>query len=212
MSSIESRLKDGAIPTKQKIILATLLLFSKKGYSETSVRDIALSVGFTASSMYNHFPSKKDILIYMLNDYSENIHNMLSDPNTFINIKNNPTAEGLMECWNFVFDILSDDYLKTMLFVMMQEQHRNDDIRIFVDKTFNEIETYIIKIFDILKEQNVIREDMDSDYWVKIFTSITYSIPNRYMLNSSDEIANSGIDLRNILHDTFQTIFKLYGV
>ena len=47
--------------TKEKILVNSLRLFSKKGYNGTSVRDIAYSVGIKESSLYNHFKSKQDI-------------------------------------------------------------------------------------------------------------------------------------------------------
>ena len=47
--------------TKQKIILKALELFSERGYDAVSVGKIAAAVGIRASSLYNHFPSKRAI-------------------------------------------------------------------------------------------------------------------------------------------------------
>ena len=47
--------------TKQKIILKALELFSERGYDAVSVGEIASAVGIRASSLYNHFPSKRAI-------------------------------------------------------------------------------------------------------------------------------------------------------
>ena len=47
--------------TKQKIILKALELFSERGYDAVSVGEIAAAVGIRASSLYNHFPSKRAI-------------------------------------------------------------------------------------------------------------------------------------------------------
>ena len=47
--------------TKQKIILKALELFSDRGYDAVSVGEIASAVGIRASSLYNHFPSKRAI-------------------------------------------------------------------------------------------------------------------------------------------------------
>lgn len=48
--------------TKEKILNAALTLFSEKGYNAVSVRHIAAEVGIKASSLYNHFENKQDIL------------------------------------------------------------------------------------------------------------------------------------------------------
>ena len=45
--------------TKEKILDTALELFSRHGYDGASVRDIARAVGIRASSLYNHFPSKR---------------------------------------------------------------------------------------------------------------------------------------------------------
>jgi AcrR family transcriptional regulator len=48
--------------TKQKIFDSAIDLFSKKGFSGVSIREIARSVGIKESSLYNHFKNKDDIL------------------------------------------------------------------------------------------------------------------------------------------------------
>lgn len=47
--------------TKEKIIDEALTLFSQRGYSGVSVKEIAGAVGIKDSSIYKHFSSKKDI-------------------------------------------------------------------------------------------------------------------------------------------------------
>ncbi|MBP7821567.1 MAG: TetR family transcriptional regulator [Saprospiraceae bacterium] len=49
--------------SKRNIILhEAALLFREKGYSATTMRDIAFKVGIEAASLYNHISSKQDIL------------------------------------------------------------------------------------------------------------------------------------------------------
>ncbi len=47
---------------REQIIEEAILLFKEKGYSATTVRDIADKVGMEAASLYNHIKSKDDIL------------------------------------------------------------------------------------------------------------------------------------------------------
>jgi len=47
---------------KEEIKSAAARLFRKKGYSATSMRDIATAVGIKAASIYNHFKGKQDLL------------------------------------------------------------------------------------------------------------------------------------------------------
>lgn len=48
--------------TKEKILQTALKLFSKKGFSAVSVREIAGALGLTQSALYKHYPSKQAIL------------------------------------------------------------------------------------------------------------------------------------------------------
>lgn len=47
---------------REEIIQLAASLFRKRGYSSTSVRDIAREIGMEASSLYNHIRSKQEIL------------------------------------------------------------------------------------------------------------------------------------------------------
>lgn len=47
--------------TKQKILTVALELFSKKGYSAVSIRDICNRVGIKESTVYYHFKNKQEI-------------------------------------------------------------------------------------------------------------------------------------------------------
>jgi len=46
---------------KNKIILSALELFSKQGFYNTTIADIAKKIEISVGSMYNYFPSKKDL-------------------------------------------------------------------------------------------------------------------------------------------------------
>jgi AcrR family transcriptional regulator len=48
--------------TKDTIFDVSINLFSKKGFNNVSIRDIAGEVGIKQSSLYNHFSSKDEIL------------------------------------------------------------------------------------------------------------------------------------------------------
>ena len=56
-----------------EIFLSSVELFSRNGYENVSVRDIAASNGMRAPSLYNHFPSKEAILCQMYEFYCQNV-------------------------------------------------------------------------------------------------------------------------------------------
>ena len=57
--------------TKERIIDTAITLFSDRGYEKVSMRDIAGTVGIKASSIYNHFLSKQDILKSVYESYAK---------------------------------------------------------------------------------------------------------------------------------------------
>ena len=58
-------------PTKEKIYRAAVSMFTDDGYSNVSMRDLAKTVGIKHASIYNHFESKKDILLGLYRAYTE---------------------------------------------------------------------------------------------------------------------------------------------
>lgn len=57
--------------TKDRIAQEALYLFSEKGYTATSVRDIAAAVGIKDSSLYIHYESKQKIFDYVIEKYAK---------------------------------------------------------------------------------------------------------------------------------------------
>jgi AcrR family transcriptional regulator len=53
----------GELTTEARILEVASRLFYERGYNATPMRDLAEAVGIKASSFYNHFESKQDILV-----------------------------------------------------------------------------------------------------------------------------------------------------
>jgi AcrR family transcriptional regulator len=85
MAKIESK-KDGS--KKEVIISKASRLFREKGFSATSMRDLAENVGVEAASLYNHINSKAEILqeicFKVANKFMSHIEDINSRPITAI--------------------------------------------------------------------------------------------------------------------------------
>ncbi|SIS48789.1 TetR/AcrR family transcriptional regulator [Salimicrobium flavidum] len=54
--------------TRDKIIQVSIELFANTGFQNTSLKDIATGVGIKKPSLYNHFESKEDIFLTVLEE------------------------------------------------------------------------------------------------------------------------------------------------
>ena len=55
--------------TAKGLLIAARDLFVLNGYAAVSMREIALKLGINAGAIYNHFPSKQEILFRLLEDH-----------------------------------------------------------------------------------------------------------------------------------------------
>ncbi|MGH2727059.1 MAG: TetR/AcrR family transcriptional regulator, partial [Actinomycetota bacterium] len=63
--------------TAARIEEAALELFFVRGYKSTSMRDIAQALGITAAALYNHYPSKDQILYAMVSRLHQELEGAL---------------------------------------------------------------------------------------------------------------------------------------
>lgn len=64
---------DGDDATFAAILDAAVRVFGSRGYHGTSVRDIAEAAGLSPGSLYNHFSSKHDLLVVILERSLDNL-------------------------------------------------------------------------------------------------------------------------------------------
>ena len=208
---LDSNLKKRS--TKQKILDSAIDLFAKKGYTETTVRELASLVGVKEASLYNHFPSKNAILEFILEEYSQiTIDSFISD--NLSSLSENPTADDILSCMTLFFPEGKEEYYLKELYVILQEQHRNPVVSKFMSEQFilrNEqaVKTIVIK----LKEFRVLREDTEPDFWAKMHSSLLYTFSSRMLLGIGDNSPGySGMDMVEMMRTIYDMMLKTCGV
>jgi len=213
MRSVEINHESGIESTKQKILMCAVDLFSKKGYTETSVRDIVSVVGINPGSLYNHFSSKDELLKYMLNDFADRCHDIFKSMDMPIMLQKDPTPAGIMSCFQEVLNSLSDDYIYKVGCVLFHEHHRNALVRDFVVSFIQEIENYVEIIIISLKNMKIIRDDTDHDFWTKTTSSVMIAFLDRTMMGfGKGSPGYKGLGMRGILLYLYDMLFKVYSV
>ena len=196
--------------TKQKILESAIDLFAMKGYTETTIRELAAVVGVKEASIYNHFPSKNAILEYILEEYKQQITTVFFDQGGLAGLKENPTADGILSCMMLVFPEDKVDYYMKELWVILQEQHRNPVVRKFMSEEFIlSTEQVLEAIIGKLKEFNILRPDTDPDFWVKAHSSLIYAFASRLLLGIGDSSPGfSGMGMIDLLKNLYDIMLK----
>ncbi|MDR3269997.1 MAG: TetR/AcrR family transcriptional regulator [Peptococcaceae bacterium] len=198
--------------TKQLIMLAAIELFAKKGYRETSVREIAAASNITEASMYNHFSSKNEILSNILDDYAKFGDANFVESEHMAKLQANPTPEGILSCMTIVF-LQSEKRHLLELFVLLQEQHRNPVVNAFIrENVILSAEIRVRLILQTLIDLKHLSPDLDMDYWCKIHSSVVYAFANRTALGLGDyDPEYEGHTMRQLLCITYEIMFRLHG-
>jgi AcrR family transcriptional regulator len=188
-------------------------LFAEKGYTETSVRELAAIVGITEASIYNHFSSKSAMMEYILKDYATKTAALFNTSKLLV-LRDNPTPEGILSCLTNRFPQGEEEHYLKALYVILQEQHRNPIVRDFVvNGIIRGCEERIKMIIDTLKEYGHIRPEADGDYWAKLHSCVIYAFANRAMLGIKDYSPDYvGLDMNGLLLANYKLLFQLYGV
>ena len=138
--------QDDKVSTKDRILYASIDLFSQKGYDGVSMRDIAAAVDIKGSSIYKHYTSKQEIFECILNTmdkrYEEamrDIHAPQGEMKDIVKGYLHIPKERLLEIVNGMFNyFLMDEYAVKFRRILMMEQYRNDKFRETMQKIYYE--------------------------------------------------------------------------
>ena len=206
-STLRDILKDDT-PTKQKIMICALDLFSSKGYSETTIRDIASAVGITSGSIYGHFSSKEEIIQFMLNDYAVRTKDMFRKLDIVPILQKKPTGEGITSCVMKSISILTDDlYYGSLVHLIHQEQHRIALFGSFVLLRLQDTIDFVERVFSVLKDMNVISANAAPKYWGFYAYSVLHLVPTCEALKKVQKTSGYSIkDLAPMLCKLFDAM------
>lgn len=156
--------------TKDKIFDTALDLFSKKGYDSVSVRTVASEVGIKESSIYNHYSSKKDILMSILNYFEEYFKgNPLDDENIRKLLEENPEEFYHQGSEMFKQQIFEEKILKIMKLIFVQ-MYQIDEVKEFFLREILGVSTdFWNDVFEILIQKNVIGSDCNPNKLAEMY-------------------------------------------
>lgn len=178
--------------TREKILNTSAELFFEKGFSATTVREIAGKVGIEAASLYNHISSKSQLLEQICFETATRFEQNMAD----IMSRQSSSIDKIESLLDFHLDIAIKDPKVLMVFSQEWRHLDKDEQRRFqaLKKAYEENFNSILKQG---QKENRINKALDSTILVK---SILSSLQWVYFLKKSSA-KKYGAEIRqNIKH------------
>ena len=146
--------------TRERIVYEALVLFSKKGYSDVYVSEIASAVGIKAPSLYKHFKSKQEIFDECAKFFYRRMEDAITKNNAdndFTNISTDELIEKVCGMFEFYLD---DEVAKMFRRMLMIGRYNNEQLNEIYEKIF---------IVDAIKYEEDIFSKLIEDKKMKAF-------------------------------------------
>ncbi|MFJ7929079.1 TetR/AcrR family transcriptional regulator [Peribacillus sp. NPDC096448] len=186
-----------AMKTKNNLIDAALVIFSKKGYSASTTKDIAKEANVTDGLIYHYFKSKEDLLWAVIDRHTLNheLSNMTTDVGT-----NEPLEEILIRIINRLFSLL---HSKGELIVMFfGESQRNSAVG---ERLAELIQQGVNIFYQLLSE----RIDTDSLYLKTAIRNLLTSLVMYFLTNDRD--IDEGDQKKKYIETTVHQFLKIFN-
>ncbi len=172
--------------SKAVIEKISLNLFSKYGFTGTSIRMIAKNAGVRESAIYNHFNSKADLLNKIFDKFnSGEIGGQILDDKLLEEIVNPPVF--MKKFFNKLFEIWNSE-TETMIFkIIILEQFSNKSETIpTIDKYFQPVREIWEMIFIEMIKHNVIKK-LDPKLLVDEFLSYIFLLRIKSLTDKNND-------------------------
>lgn len=202
------------ISTKEKIIAASLELFSQRGYDGVSMRDIAAAVGIKGASIYNHFKGKEAIFEAILEKmeqrYKEQAVGMQLDgaeADRDVKVYAGISEERLLQMGkNLFLYFLHDEYAGKFRKMLTIEQFRNEKLASVYSRQYGDDPlAYQGMLFDLLMKQGELRQENPK------ITALHFYAPIYFMLSMCDRQPQREEEALEMLEQHILQFNRIYG-
>lgn len=167
------------LSTKERIFYTSLDLFSRRGYSGVSIREITREVGIKESSLYNHYRSKdailEDIFTFFRDDFSKTLPpiELLDDI-----LQNNSVEEFLKAGHRNFKKYMENENGQKMWRILQVEQYRSPLAREIIlnnlfKTTIQFLEIVFTKLIDMKKIRPLDPKMLAIEYQYPVFSLLT---------------------------------------
>ena len=170
--------------TREKILDVSLELFSQRGYSAVSIRDICKRVGIKESSIYYHFENKQNIFDVLLDRFYEIAKGMMAQLENGLTEGYNSFSDGINTVSKCFFEqYLMNDFCNRIMRIMFIEQFNNESVRkLYQHWLMDEPLNFQSKIFSVLMSIGII-PNCDSEYLAVKYYAPIYFYAQKWLFN-----------------------------
>ena len=169
--------------TKQRILNVALNLFSQKGFSAVSIRDICKVVDIKESSVYYHFKNKQTIFDELLQHFETLATDLMIQLEQALTTTQKTMEGDLFEktCNCFFEKYLMDEYCNKIMRLLSIEHFCNSEIqKIYDDWIFDKPLNFQTKVFSLLMTIGMIKP-ANSKYLALKFYSPIFLFMQRWL-------------------------------
>lgn len=194
--------------TKQKILDVSLDLFSQKGFSAVSIRDICAQVMIKESSVYYHFKNKQAIFDELLHHFEQVASDMMVRLEQSLSVQSCSMEKLFYQtvCDTFFESYFMDNFCNKIMRLLLIEQFSNSEVQKIYDRWMfaNPLE-FQSKVFCTLMKIGIIPKS-DSEYLAVKYYAPIYFFAQRWLFSGelSEEQKNS---FRNAAYHHIEKFF-----
>lgn len=173
--------------TKQKILEVSLDLFSQKGFSAVSIRDICAQVKIKESSVYYHFKNKQAIFDELLHHFEQVAMEMMMQLEQALATPPCFTEKPFYQvvCDTFFESYFMDDFCNKIMRLLLIEQFSNSEVqKIYERWMFTEPLEFQSKMFCTLMKIGIIPK-ADSEYLAVKYYAPIYFFAQRWLFSGT---------------------------
>ena len=156
---------------KDRIFSAAVDLFNEKGFSNTSMQDIADNANLAVGTLYNYFPSKNDLLLDIMH---EEIEITIAENDALfneVNLQNKSAKEIIKLISKKIFStplLVNKDSLKEIFIATFSSNAHMEKGMLLDIKLIEALQNLLNR----LQKNNMINQNIDTSSASKIFYSI----------------------------------------
>jgi len=167
----------GMAGMRWNFFVAAVNLFSAKGYSNVSIRDIASTLNIKAASMYNHFGSKDELLLKIYDFCEQHFSNIISNLDDLVElVPTTPPQEVFRKYFSYfgdeVYGLGLYELMPKIMKIILEEASHDKRAEKLVVKLYHTYpRVYLRPVIEKMLELDLI-EPIDVGLFITLYNSL----------------------------------------